>query len=53
MLKKVCPKCGRYGQIFIENDVVGKAEVCLSCGSRVDINRTPALTGAQRNTKYG
>ena len=54
MLFKVCPHCGAKYQIYIENDVTGKSEVCLVCSYRREIDRKPlVLTGAKRETKYG
>lgn len=36
MFFKVCPKC--HGYLFIDDDGISKAECCLNCGYRRELD---------------
>jgi Zn ribbon nucleic-acid-binding protein len=54
MLYKSCPRCHKFGQLYIENDVTGKSEVCIACGYRREIsNRLETILSGKRGPRRG
>jgi len=50
MLNHPCPKCKKYS-LYIDDDGISIAEVCLTCGFRLELNRR-RREFVKRSVKY-